>query len=65
MLIGDAVERAGSAAPADLLRALAQTRDFAGVKGTITFDARHDVVEPAVSLFTYRDEQRTLLQTLR
>lgn len=65
MLIGDAVARAGSAAPADLLRALAQTRDYPGVTGAIGFDDRYDVVEPAVSLFTYRDEQRTLLRTLR
>jgi len=65
MLIGDAVARAGSAAPADLLRALAQTRDYPGVTGPITFDDRHEVVAPAVSLFTYRDEQRTLLRTMR
>lgn len=65
MLIGDALERAGSAAPADLLRALARTDGYPGVTGAIRFDERHDLVEPAVSLFTYRDEQRTRLRTLR
>lgn len=65
MLIGDALERATSAAPADLLRALAQTDGYPGLTGPIRFDAKHDVVEPAVGLFTYRDEQRTLLRTLR
>lgn len=65
MVLADALLRAGSAAPEELLRALAQTRGFPGVTGTVGFDARGDRVDPAVSLFTYRDEQRVLLRTLR
>ena len=65
MVLADALLRAGSAAPEELLRALAQTRGYPGVTGTIGFDERGDRVAPAVSLFTYRDEQRVLLRTLR
>ena len=65
MVLADALLRAGSAAPAQLLRALAQTRDFPGLTGPIGFDERGDRVGAAVSLFTYRDEQRVLLRTLR
>ena len=65
MALADALLRAGSAAPEELLRALAQTRGYPGVTGTIGFDERGDRVAPAVSLFTYRDEQRVLLRTLR
>jgi branched-chain amino acid transport system substrate-binding protein len=65
MLVGDAVRRAGSAAPADVRQALAQTRDYPGLTGPIGFDAKGDVLGPAVSLYTYRGEQRVLLRTVR
>lgn len=65
MVLADALLRAADASPQSLRRALADTRDRPGLTGPIGFDARGDLVGAAVSLFTYRDEQRTLLRTLR
>jgi branched-chain amino acid transport system substrate-binding protein len=65
LLIGDAVRRAGSMSPAELRQALEHTHGYIGVTGPIAFDSRRDRVAPAVSLYTYRDEQRILLRTLR
>lgn len=65
MVLADAMVRADSPAPADVRRALAQTREFRGVTGIISFDERGDVHHPAVSIFTYRGEIRQPLGTLR
>lgn len=46
----DAIERAGSADGARIRDALAATRDFPGVTGTITLDADRNAVKPAVIL---------------
>lgn len=60
----DAMVRAGSSEPARYLPALAATRDFKGVTGTITFDKRGDVVNGGVSLFTYKDRKRDQIATV-
>jgi branched-chain amino acid transport system substrate-binding protein len=65
MVLADALLRAADTSPPALRRALADTRDRPGLTGPIGFDARGDLVGAAVSLFTYRDEQRVLLRTLR
>lgn len=49
-LLVDAMRRARSLAGRDLADALAATRDFAGVTGTITIDAERNAVKPAVIL---------------
>ncbi|OYT73201.1 MAG: ethanolamine utilization protein EutJ [Chloracidobacterium sp. CP2_5A] len=46
----DAIERANSADGARIRDALAATRDFPGVTGTITLDANRNAVKPAVIL---------------
>jgi branched-chain amino acid transport system substrate-binding protein len=51
LLLADAMERAGSTAPAPIRRALAGTRNFQGVTGTISFDANGDPINrPAIIL---------------
>lgn len=60
----DAMVRAGSSDPAKYLPALAATRDYQGVTGTITFDKRGDVVNGGVSLFTFKDRKREQLATV-
>jgi branched-chain amino acid transport system substrate-binding protein len=60
----DAMVRAGSADPARYLPALAATRDYKGVTGTITFDKRGDIVNGGVSLFTYKDRKRDQIATV-
>jgi branched-chain amino acid transport system substrate-binding protein len=59
----DAMVRAGSSDPARYLAALAATRDYKGITGTITFDPRGDVVNGGVGLFTYKDRKRDQLAT--
>ena len=60
----DAMVRAGTSDPAKYLPALAATRDYQGVTGTITFDKRGDVVNGGVSLFTFKDRKREQLATV-
>ncbi len=49
-LLADAIERAGSTEGKRIRDALASTKDFAGVTGTITMDADRNPVKPAVIL---------------
>ena len=49
-LIADAIQRAGSTEGKRIRDALAETRDFAGVTGRITFDADRNPVKPVVIL---------------
>lgn len=49
-VFADAVRRANSLEPAKIRDALAQTQDFVGVTGSITFDHNGDPVKPAVIL---------------
>lgn len=50
MLLAEALTRAKSPAGADLAAAIAETKDFAGVTGTISIDADRNAVKPAVIL---------------
>lgn len=50
MVLADALKRAKSAAGADLRDALAQTKNYPGVTGTITINDKRDAVKPAVVL---------------
>lgn len=49
-LLFDAIKRAGSTDGAKLRDALAQTKDFKGVTGSISMDAHRNAVKPAVVL---------------
>jgi len=49
-IAADAIERAGSVDGAKIRDALAQTKDFSGVTGSITIDAGRNAVKPAVVL---------------
>lgn len=65
MLIADAVQRAGSAEPAAVRAALAATPGLDGITGRLAFDPQGQVRAPAVTLFTYRNEARVPLRTVR
>jgi branched-chain amino acid transport system substrate-binding protein len=54
MVMADAMVRANSADPAKYLPVLAQTKDFRGVTGLIGFDGKGDILNGALTLFTYR-----------
>jgi branched-chain amino acid transport system substrate-binding protein len=49
-LLADAITRAGSTEGKRVREALASTRDFAGVTGTITMDAERNPIKAAVIL---------------
>ena len=49
-LLADAITRAGSTEGKRVRDALAATKDFAGVTGTITMDADRNPIKPAVIL---------------
>lgn len=46
--VADAIKRAGSADPAEIQKALAATKDFEGVTGTVTVDENHNAVKSLV-----------------
>ncbi len=48
MLLADAIRRAGDTAPEKVREALAATRNFSGITGSITMDENGDPVKPAV-----------------
>jgi len=48
LIVRDAIERAGSADPVAIRDALAQTNDFVGAAGVISFDETGDAVKDAV-----------------
>ena len=49
-ILADAIGRAGSTDGAKIRDAIAATKDFAGVTGTITINADRNAVKPAVVL---------------
>jgi hypothetical protein len=49
-VLGDALKRAGSTEGPKLRDAIAQTKDFPGVTGTITMNAERNVDKPATVL---------------
>jgi branched-chain amino acid transport system substrate-binding protein len=60
-----AMEKAGSADPAKYLPVLAKTTNFAGVTGPITFDAKGDIKNGALTLKTYKGGKPVDLAVIR
>ncbi len=50
MILADSMKRAKSLSPADIRNALATTKDFPGVTGKITIDAKRNAIKSAVVL---------------
>lgn len=65
MVMASAMEKAGSADPAKYLPVLARTAGYKGVTGVISFDEKGDIKNGALTLYTYRDGQRTELAVIR
>jgi branched-chain amino acid transport system substrate-binding protein len=60
-----AMVKAGSAEPAKYLPVLAKTEGYKGVTGTISFDAKGDVKNGALTLFTYKADKREQIAVVR
>ena len=61
----DAMVRAKSADPAKYLPELAKTNGYKGVTGTITFDAKGDIKNGALTLYTYKAGKRDAIAVVR
>lgn len=64
MVLATAMQQAKSADPARYLPALAKV-EYQGITGAIAFDANGDLRNAAMTLFTYRDHKKTMLQVVR
>jgi branched-chain amino acid transport system substrate-binding protein len=63
-LLADAVGRAGALEPSKIRDALAATKDFQGVTGTITMDQNGDPVKP-ITFFKFEEGQSVPLKKVR
>ena len=62
-LIYDAIKRAGSAKPADIAKALAETKGLVTPLGTVSINATHDAEMP-VGIIEYKDGKRVYVGTV-
>ena len=60
-----AMVKAGSADPAKYLPELAKTEGYKGVTGTIGFDAKGDIKNGALTLYTYKGGKREQIAVVR
>jgi branched-chain amino acid transport system substrate-binding protein len=60
-----AMVKAGSAEPAKYLPVLAKTEGYKGVTGTISFDAKGDIKNGALTLYTYKADKREQIAVVR
>lgn len=65
MVMADAMVKADSIEPAKYLPKLAQTAGYKGVTGTIAFDAKGDIKNGALTLYTYKAGNRAELAVVR
>ena len=61
----DAMQRAKSTEPAQYLPELAKTSGYKGVTGVISFDAKGDIKNGALTLFTYKAGKRDQIAVVR
>ncbi|QBE61759.1 branched-chain amino acid ABC transporter substrate-binding protein [Pseudoduganella lutea] len=64
MVLATAMQQARSTVPAKFLPALAKVR-YEGITGDIGFDARGDLRDAAMTMFTYRQGKKVKLQVVR
>lgn len=62
--MAEAIQSAGSADPTKYLPVLAKSK-YPGVTGTIAFDAKGDIVDGSLSLFTFADQKRQLISVTK
>jgi len=64
-LMAEAMVKAGSADPAKYLPVLAKTSGYKGVTGTISFDAKGDIKNGALTLYTYKGDKKDEMKVVR
>lgn len=63
-VIVDAMKHSNSLDPSKILDAIHKT-DYVGITGHIMFDAKGDITEPAISIFDFKDNKKTLLDVVK
>lgn len=63
-VLADAIKRAGSAEPEKIREALAATKDFQAVTGSLTINESHDAVKSAVIL-EFKEGKQTYRETIK
>ncbi|MEY5028336.1 MAG: hypothetical protein RLZ63_651 [Pseudomonadota bacterium] len=64
-VMADAMVRAGSTNPSKYLSELAKTSGYKGVTGTIAFDAKGDIKNGALTMYTYKGGNRSEIAVVR
>ena len=64
MIIVDAIKRANSIDPEKIQKALAQTKDFAGTTGNITFDENGDPINKPVVILKFENGKPSYVKTI-
>jgi branched-chain amino acid transport system substrate-binding protein len=65
MVMADAMVKANSIEPAKYLPVLAKTTGYKGVTGVVSFDAKGDIKNGALTLYTYKGGKRSELAVVR
>ena len=65
MLIVDAIKRANSTDPQKIQQALAQTKNFAGTTGNITFDKNGDPIDKSAVILKLENRKAEYVKTIR
>jgi len=63
-MMADAIKRAGAADPAKITAALAATKGFVGVTGTVTMDDKHNPIKSAVILSFDKDGNQIFVESV-
>ena len=64
MVIVDAIKRAKSTDPQKIQRALAQTKNFAGITGNITFDENGDPIDKPAVILKFENGKPSYVKTI-
>ncbi|TXH41335.1 MAG: branched-chain amino acid ABC transporter substrate-binding protein [Burkholderiaceae bacterium] len=64
MVMADAMKRAKSADPKVYLPELAKTANYKGLTGMLSFDAKGDLKQPSLSVYTYKGGHRSLSEVV-
>ncbi|MBC2581231.1 ABC transporter substrate-binding protein [Clostridium sp. DJ247] len=62
-LLADAIKRSGEADPVKIKDALASTKDFKGVTGTVTIDSKHNPIK-SITILKMMNGEQTFLKKL-
>lgn len=65
MILADAVRRAGSTDRAKIRSALAETKNFNGITGMITFDENGDPINKAAAILKYQDNKIAFVKNIK